>query len=76
MLEYKINPHFVTFYGSARNCSFKQLLTILEYNTQDKTTGKPMNNNSLEEVLIRNTWWITTLIPSGKHKLNQTSKWQ
>ena len=58
MLEYKINPHFVTFYGSTRNCSFKQLLRILEYNTEDKTTGKPMNNNSLEEVLIRNTWWF------------------
>ncbi len=58
MLEYKINPHFVIFYGSARNCSFKQLLTILDHNTENKTTGEPMDSYSLEQVLIRNSWWI------------------
>jgi hypothetical protein len=60
MLEYKINPHFVTFYGSADNCSFKKLFNIIEGKTVNKITNTFIDNNLLEKLFIRNTIWMGT----------------
>jgi len=72
MLEYKINPHFVTFYGSADNCSFAQLFNILEDKTANKINDEIIDNNLLEKLFIRNTIWMGTS-KSNRPSINNPS---
>ena len=57
MLKYRINPHFVTFYGNARQCTFDNMMDILRDKTVDMNTGEIMPDSLLAKLLIRNTFW-------------------
>lgn len=53
IMQFKFNPHFVKYYGRARNCNVKEIGDIFldkpPYNLKEK---------NLEKKLVRNTWYM------------------